>query len=354
MPASPTPTARLLLLLVAILGGWLVGSGCNEPLVPDHDAPPGRPIGAPHSEAPQPARAKVPLPADPAHPEIGRPTVLAAYASLAGHRPMPAATPGCWRLGPGRREQRHSLEDYIARNPMQAEEGEDRIVLQPLGDFTRAQRAVLETMRRYASVFFDCKVTIAPDRPLPTNRQRERRSGGRRWVQSHSVTLMDRVLSPNMPAGAICYLGITMSDLYPEAGWNYVFGQAYLHRRFGVYSLARYEASFWGEKPTAASRLQLLRRSCQVLVHETGHMFSIEHCLHAACTMNGSNSLEESDSQPLWLCPVCASKLTWNRGFDPLARYQKLDGFFREIGLTAEADWYRARAAEMARRLGKE
>jgi archaemetzincin len=43
--------------------------------------------------------------------------------------------------------------------------------------------------------------------------------------------------------------------------------------------------------------------------------------------MNGSNSTEEADSQPLDLCPVCLNKLCWNLGCDPRERYQRLIEF---------------------------
>jgi archaemetzincin len=37
-----------------------------------------------------------------------------------------------------------------------------------------------------------------------------------------------------------------------------------------------------------------LRNACGVMVHEIGHMFGLEHCTYFECTMNGSNSYEES------------------------------------------------------------
>ncbi len=140
---------------------------------------------------------------------------------------------------------------------------------------------------------------------------------------------MEDVLLPRLPKNAICYLGITLGDLYPRQEWNFVFGQGSLDRRVGVYSLARYFAGFSGGKETAASRKLALLRSCKVLAHETGHMFSLEHCVYFLCVMNGSNSLGESDRQPLHLGPVCASKLTWNRTFTPAVRYARLARFYQ-------------------------
>ena len=64
--------------------------------------------------------------------------------------------------------------------------------------------------------------------------------------------------------------------------------------------------------------------------------------------MNGSNSLPESDTQPLRLCPPCLKKLQWNRGFDVLERYRKLEAFCKEHGLANEAKWFAARNARVA------
>ena len=52
--------------------------------------------------------------------------------------------------------------------------------------------------------------------------------------------------------------------------------------------------------------------------------------------MNGSNSLEESDSQPLELCPVCLRKLQWNVGFDVAERFRGLRDFHKVSGLESE------------------
>ena len=46
------------------------------------------------------------------------------------------------------------------------------------------------------------------------------------------------------------------------------------------------------------------------MVHEIGHMFGIMHCIYYNCTMNGSNSYDESLGQSRYLCPVCLRKLS--------------------------------------------
>jgi archaemetzincin len=138
-----------------------------------------------------------------------------------------------------------------------------------------------------------------------------------------------------------------MEDLYPEPSWNFVFGQASLHDRVGVYSFARYDPAFYGEARTSGYELLLLRRSCKVLAHETGHMFGLTHCTFFNCLMNGSNHLAESDRRPLHLCPVCLRKLQWSIGFDVFARYTALEASDRAAGFTDEADWLKGQVQKI-------
>ncbi|MBI4613817.1 MAG: hypothetical protein HY720_09420 [Planctomycetes bacterium] len=278
----------------------------------------------------------------------GGPRVLAAYASRDGFDSLPAPRSGDWRLGPGRDEEPQSFLDYAASSPVRATEEQTRIVLVPIGSMGERGDEILSSMRRYGEIFFGCRVDVGEAAALPEKGRRVREDGRHRWSQHLTGVLMEEVLIPRLPRDAIVLLGITMADLYPDPDWNYVFGQANLRRRVGVYSLVRYAPEFWGEEDTPEARSQTLRRACQVFAHETCHMFSMEHCLHFSCAMNGSNSLDESDRQPLWLCPVCASKLSWNRGLDPLARYRGLAGFFREVGLEEIALWHEKRAEALA------
>ena len=134
-----------------------------------------------------------------------------------------------------------------------------------------------------------------------------------------------------------------MEDLYPEPSWNFVFGQASLRDRVGVYSFARYDPAFYGEPSAAGYETLLLRRSCKVLAHETSHMFGLAHCTYFNCLMNGSNHLVESDRRPLHLCPVCLRKLQWSIGFDVLERYMALERVNRATGFMDEADWLNRR-----------
>jgi len=146
-------------------------------------------------------------------------------------------------------------------------------------------------------------------------------------------------LQQNLPTDAFCVLAITMEDLYPDPTWNFVFGQASSRERVGIFSFARYDPAFYGEKRDQDFQEILLRRSCKVLVHEMGHMFSLQHCIFFKCVLNGSNHLRESDSRPLTLCPVCLRKLQFSIGFDVVDRYGSLFRVYRKISFDREAGW---------------
>ena len=133
-----------------------------------------------------------------------------------------------------------------------------------------------------------------------------------------------------------------MMDLYPDPQWNFVFGQASLRDRVGVYSFARYDPKFYGET-RADSQALILRRSCKVLAHETGHMFGIQHCVWYRCVMNGSNHIAEADERPLHLCPVDLRKLHWSVGFDVVQRYRRLLAFDTQAGFRDKAVWLKER-----------
>ena len=122
---------------------------------------------------------------------------------------------------------------------------------------------------------------------------------------------------------------------------NFVFGQASLSERVGVWSLYRLVKPDDNE----AEFKRCLLRTMKIATHETGHMFGIPHCKKYECNMNGSNSLSETDRRPADACPECMAKLCWASKYPPRVRYEKLAVFAQDQGLTTEAVSF-ARAAE--------
>ncbi len=245
-------------------------------------------------------------------------------------------------------EPGQSFAQYVAQAPKGLTARRNVIVLQPLGSFSPDERALLDELREFASAFFQLRVRVEKPIPLPKHGKRTRSAGTMDWTQHHTRTLMGSVLLPRLPEDAVCYLGITMADLYPDPSWNFVFGEATFSNRVGVYSLIRYTNRFWGRAETERSRDLALYRSYKVLAHETGHMFSLAHCTSHERLMNGSNSLDETDRSTIHLCPVCLHKLQWNLKFDVMRHYRQLQAIYQRDGFVDDAAWIGRRITSLS------
>ena len=151
-----------------------------------------------------------------------------------------------------------------------------------------------------------------------------------------STYVLNDVLKPRLPEDACAYIALTTSDLWPGRGWNFVFGQASLHDRVGVWSICRNGKPHVGDEEF---RLCLLR-TLKTASHETGHMFSMQHCTFYECNMCGSNNREEADGRPLALCPICLAKLCYAAGADPVKRFKDLAAFTRRAGLKPQQEFF--------------
>lgn len=252
--------------------------------------------------------------------------------------PIPKPGPGDWLAV--HQEQDQTFEQFKASSPNRPAPNRNIIYFQPLGDFAADRSPSLQKLREFAAAFFVMEIKTLPSASIdnfPTRRNP--------FTNNPQILTTDvlRFLKRRVPADAFCVLAVTMEDLYPEPSWNFVFGQASLRDRVGVYSFSRYNPAFYGETRTSSYELLLLHRSCKVLAHETSHMFGLTHCTFFNCLMNGSNHLAESDRRPLHLCPVCLRKLQWSVGFDVLAHYTALEQFSRTAGFSDEAEWLKGR-----------
>lgn len=254
--------------------------------------------------------------------------------------PMPKPGPNDWLARYD--EPVVTFDEYRRSDPVRPTAERRTIVLQPLGTLAPAELELMKKMCRYTEIFFACPMREATAIALPTEGKREH--GGH--TQYLTSAIQTRLMYPRLPKDAVCCLGITVEDLYPAPSWNYVFGEALIQDRVGVYSLARYRPEFFGQTAGPDAEKTLLRRSIKVMVHETGHMFGLLHCRRYRCLMNGSNHLGELDASPVFLCPECLRKLQWNVGFDVEARYRKMLAFWKEEGFEGETAW-------LERRLGR-
>lgn len=261
---------------------------------------------------------------------------------------IPIPQPGDWLAV--HREMGQSFEKFAKSNPNRPDKTRNKIYLQPLGQFPDGQVPLVERLKEYAGAYFALEVQVLPPLALSGDKITTRTNP---YTKNRQILTADvlAILRKNLPPDAFCLLAITMEDLYPEPSWNFVFGQAMLRGRVGVYSFARYDPAFYGAKRGSDYEQVLLRRSCKVLVHETAHMFGLHHCIYFKCVVNGSNHLKESDSRPLHLCPVCLRKLQHSIGFDAVGRYRQLLRFYQKIGFDNDAQWI---ANRLTRILGPE
>jgi archaemetzincin len=265
--------------------------------------------------------------------ELGglEPALQRAFELTDDVAPMPRPGPGDWLADHD--EPGQTFAEFEQGRPNRLGLARNKIVLLPIDGLGAASPA-LTTLVDFANRFFALPALAKPAIGMASLNPRSRVRGRK---QHRTGDILD-ALARRIPPEAYCLIGVTEHDLYPGPAWNFVFGQARLHDRVGVYSFARYDPAFHGEPHTADTPVQILRRGFKLMAHEIGHMFAIEHCTHNHCVMNGTNNLEETDRSPLHPCPLCLRKLHEIVGFDVAERERRLAEFYRALGLVREAD----------------
>ena len=252
-------------------------------------------------------------------------------------RPLspPLAEPGPLDWLAVRKEEKQTFRQYVRSRPVRPKGMRDTLWIQPLGSFSEKERRIVDLTASFLNAYFNCPVRLMESLDLAVIPKDKRRAhGGQEQILTGHI--LHEVLKPRLPENAAAFIALTAMDLYPGKGWNFVFGQASLKERVGVWSLARFGDP---DGDDDAFRLCLLR-TLKVASHETGHMFSLPHCVLHECNMCGSNNLRETDRHPLALCAECNAKVCWAARADPRQRYRALEVFCRAQGLRHEADGY--------------
>lgn len=155
-----------------------------------------------------------------------------------------------------------------------------------------------------------------------------------------------RLSAPVFPGGRAGAAHIrAVSDAILGTAW--CAGLAALRARVGVYSFHRFGNPDAGHGAFCTCLWRIVRTA----VHEAGHMLGMKHCVAYQCSMNGSNSLEESDRRPLALCPECLAKLCWAMHCEPRRQCEAAHALCVQHGLTTPARLF-ARQAELLRAAG--
>ena len=222
---------------------------------------------------------------------------------------------------------------YRASDPNRPDPRHTTLYLQPLGTFDANQeklsRATAELLGRFYGLPVKTRAPISLDR-IPAWARRVHPSWGDAQILAPHV--LD-LLQKDRPDDAVAVLALTTADLWPGEDRNFVFGQASLEHRVGVWSLYR-------QGDPRADFTTCLRRTLKTAAHETGHMLGIRHCTASECCMNGSNHRAEADSRPLWFCAEDERKVWWSCKLDPAGRYNRLAEFAASNHLDNEARFW--------------
>jgi len=238
-------------------------------------------------------------------------------------------------------EPGQTFDQYLASRPNIPGSVRKKLYILPIGEFEKGIAPDLEKLKSYTAAYYHpLKVEMLPvisDAAVPAKERTNQRK--KQWK---STDILDW-LPKKLPSDGYAMIAVTMTDLYPDEAWNFVFGQASLRERVGIFSFARYHPKWSGGEANAGTEKLVLRRATKILTHEMGHMFGIRHCIHYECNMNGANHLEEADATPMNLCPVCLRKLYYAVRFNPVERYGEMLRFYTANGFEEEATWTRQR-----------
>ena len=238
------------------------------------------------------------------------------------------------------KEPGQTFEQYIDSKSTKPTKERQKIYVLPLGSFNPQQTKIVDTTAGYLAAFYDLEVVEMPSRELRVTGANVRQNRASSTRQIKTGYILNDILKPILPADAAALIAFTTDDLYPDESMSYVFGQASLEDRVGVWSLARLDDH--------ADYDKFLRRTLKIAAHEAGHMFSMMHCTKYECLMSGTNHLGETDRRPIDACPECMAKIAWLSDITPAERYKKLAQFSRAHGLINEANEFDKKAAAVS------
>lgn len=245
--------------------------------------------------------------------------------------PLPEIKSGDWLSQHDEKGQ--NFNDYYKNKKLVAPSKKRNVIyIQPIGSFTTMEKKIIDWNTTYIALFFGLKTIQLPtisEKKIPKNKKRTHYG----IQQLHAGYIINSILPNTIPEDGIVIMALTAKDLYPDPQWNFVFGLASYEKRTGVSSMYRYSDASLNDKNYS----QCLQRIIKTSTHEISHMFSMAHCIHAVCLMNGSNNLQESDSRPNALCSECLTKLSWNLNFNTVERLDKLIAFMNRHHLEKDA-----------------
>ncbi len=117
-------------------------------------------------------------------------------------------------------------------------------------------------------------------------------------------------LLESLAAAPHLLVGVTAEDIAIPI-FTFVFGLARQGGRACVVSLARTDPGFYGLPPDDELRDS---RMVSEILHELGHLASLDHCPDRGCLMSFAGTIEKVDARGPRFCARCAGRLpAWLR-----------------------------------------
>ena len=248
--------------------------------------------------------------------------------------PIPLPGPSGWLRTVDERGQ--TYKSFSRRSFKHGPHGHcDTLEVVPVGRFIESESPPMSALKEFMEAFF-YGVKVRFTKPVQI----------REVATTGCLTEDDQLLCGDamaylrkrrQPRDTFASIAITMVDITPGEGWNFVYGQASMSDGVGVFSFNRYG--------TGAA---LLKKSCKTMAHEVGHIFGLKHCIYYHCILNGNNGEEYA---PLRCCPICLRKLHDACGaFDIIERYTQLGVFYKKHEWKNELEFVDTRIQEVGTR----
>ncbi|HXK08081.1 MAG TPA: archaemetzincin [Vicinamibacteria bacterium] len=147
---------------------------------------------------------------------------------------------------------------------------------------------------------------------LPVVDLQPRRIPGRDQLDAGALL---EALEGRAAVSARLLVGVAAEDIAVPL-FTFVFGLARQGGRACLVSLVRTDPSFYGLPPDLDRRDE---RTVAEILHEMGHLATLEHCPDRSCLMSFAGNVERVDTRGSRFCPGCAGRLPrWLRGPEPM------------------------------------
>lgn len=168
----------------------------------------------------------------------------------------------------------------------------------PIGDVSKK---ILEILSEELQSELNVKCRILPEIEIPENafNQWRKQYDAEKIMDNISKIRIAKFIDKSIPT-----LAIIEKDIYYN-GLNFIFG---LEDTTGycIISTARLNPLFYKK---ASNFGILIDRTVKEAIHEIGHYFGLDHCVHPFCVMCFSPSVEDVDEKRKSFCNDCKIKL---------------------------------------------